>query len=193
MYKKLDKILTLLSTFLVASGIVFILLRAVQTKAYNYEPLGCKKVVWWYCWWDRAVELYNWMRQLWFSDYESSLVINKCKKWITTWSVEDCIIAVAGIAVAESWWFKHCYLGQCMWVKKFWFTNLSENLDDWLSRYTKYWYTWRRKGWAGFFYSLNWRPSPSRYCTEEQSSWMRRFHCLNGYKHFNYVFYFLTK
>ncbi len=189
----MSKNLTWLATLLVASGIVLIIIWAVQTKAYNYEPLGCKKVVWWYCWWERAVELYNWMRQLWFSDYESSLVINKCKKWIITWSVENCIIVTAWIAMAESWGFKHCWKGQCMWVKVYGFKNLSENLDDWLSRYTKYWYTWRWKGWARFFYSLNWRPSLSRYCTEEASSGMYRYHCPNWWRHFNYVFNFLTK
>ena len=193
MNKKIDKILTLLAILLIASGIVLIIIWAVQTKAFNYEPLWCKKVVWWYCWGDRAVELYNWMRKLWFSDYNSKLVINKCKKNIITGSVENCIIAVAGIAIAESGWFKHCRKGQCMWVKKFWFKNLSENLDDWLSRYTKYWYTWRWKGWAWFFYSINWHPSPSRYCTEEQSSWMKKFDCPNGYKHFSYVYNFLRK
>jgi len=196
MNKKIDTILTLLATLLVASWIVLIIFWAVQTKAYNHEQFWCKKVVWWYCWWSRAVELYNWMRQLWFTDYQSKLVINKCKKfeklWMK-WGVENCVIAVAWIAIAESGWFKHCYQGQCMWVKVFGFSSLSDNLDDWLKRYTKYWYTWRWKWWASFFYSLNWKPSLSRYCTEEQSSWMKRFYCPNWWRHFNYVFNYLNR
>ena len=196
MSKKLDKILTWLTTILVASGIVLIIIWAARTKAYNYEPLGCKKVVWWYCCWEKAVELQKKLQKLGFTDYQSSLLINKAKKfeklWMKGW-VENAVIAMAWIATAESSKFKHCKKWQCMWLKRFGFRNLSENLDDWLTRYTKYWYTWRWKGWASFFYSLNWRPSLSRYCTEEASSWLRRYHCPNGYKHFNYVFYNLTK
>ena len=168
--------------------IVFILIGIWKTISYN---------VWGYKRGATAVKYYQRMIKLWYSDYHTKLIINKCKKyerlWKLKWWVENCILAIASIWISESWWFRHCYRNQCLWVKSKWFKNVSESLDDWIIRYNKYWYKWKQKWWARFFYSLNWRASQSRYCTEEASSWFKRFDCWNGYKHFNYTFNYLIK
>jgi len=164
-----------------------------QTKAgYITHTTKKQTVVWWYKWWNKAITLNKKLIKLWYSPYHSALIINKCKKFRKTWVV-NCIIAVAWVWISESWWFEHCYRWQCMWVKIFWFKNLSDDLDDWFKRYNKYWYTWRQKWWARFFYSINWRPSLSRYCTEEQSSGMKKYSCPNWYRTFNKTFNYLTK
>jgi len=175
---------------------VIIIIGLWQTKA-DYITHTTKKqtVVWWYTWGSKAITLNNKLIRLWYSKYHSALIITFCKKgeknWTLKWWVVNCIIAIAGIWVAESWAFKHCYRWQCMWVKVFWFKSLHSNLKDWLVRYNKYWYTWRWRGWASFFYSINWRPSLSRYCTEERSSGMKKYSCPNWYRTFNKVFRYL--
>ncbi len=200
-FQVVDKIITTLETdkfsliilITILTGMILVAIGLSTTKA-SYTPHTVKntKQVWGYTWGNKAFELQKKLINIWYTDYQSKLIINKCKKFRTTWVV-DCIIAIASIWKSESWAFKHCYRWQCMGVKKFWFKNLSANLNDWLIRYNKYWYKWRRKGWARFFYSINWKPSLSRYCTEEASSWYKKYNCINGYKHFQNVFYYLIK
>ena len=183
-----------LSLVLIFIWMIFILIwLKTQANAYTTPILQHTHQVWWYTWWPRANKLYHNLRKVWYNDYHSKLIINKCKRF--TQDVNNCVIAIASIGKAESNAFKHCYHNNCLWLAgwRYWYKSVSDSLNHWISKYNKYWYNWKWKGGARFFYSLNWRPSLSRYCTSEVSSWMKKFSCPNGYRNFKAAFRLLNK
>lgn len=150
------------------------------------------KNIWWVNWYPSTFELYNKMRQLWYSDYHAKLIIVACKKY--SFYPRWCVLALASVWVAESSAFNNCYKNNCLWLYR-WrpYRSVRDNVVDWVYRFNKYWYTFDKyPDPAFFFYSLNWKPSMSRYCTEEVSSWWKPFHCPNWYKHFKRSYLYLN-
>ena len=151
------------------------------------------KNIWWVNWYPSTFELYNKMRKLWYSDYNAKLIIVACKKY--SFYPRWCVLTLASVWVAESSAFNNCYRNNCLWLYR-WkpYKSIRDNVVDWVYRFNKYWYTFDRyNNPAHFFYSINWKPSRSRYCTEEASSWLKHFHCPNWYKHFKKAYLTLNK
>lgn len=92
-----------------------------------------------------------------------------------------CVIAWSSILKAESNLWTHCNGFNCfwMWWGAYKYKTYEEWVEDWVNRYTKYWYKAKS---ASFFYPSVWNKSPSRYCTSEESSWSA-IGCPNGQKH----------
>jgi len=174
--------LIILITILI--GMILVAIGLSTTKA-NYTPHTVKntKQVWGYQWGNKAITLQKKLINIWYTDYASKLIINKCKKFRTTWVV-DCIIAVASIWKAESNMFRNCYHNNCMWMYDgwVWYKSISAWLDDFMIRYNKYWYNWKRKWWASFFYPYNWHLPLSRYCLAKTN-----YGWLNFHKTFKYL------
>lgn len=130
------------------------------------------------------------LTSLWYSKETASYIITKCNsiQWIklkkSKWDAKHCIRLAASIWCAESSCWKKTSLNP-WWFRNKKFKSQLMAFDAWFKSYKKYWY--KRKWWAKDFYSLNWIPSPTRYCTDEASSWLRKFHCWNWYKHFTTV------
>ncbi len=155
-----------------------------QTKAVDMSHIKQKTtVVWGYAWGSKAIILHKKLIKVWYTDYQSKLIINKCKKFRKTWVV-DCIIATASIWKAESNTFKHCYHNNCvgMFDGWKWYKSISDWLNDFMKRYNKYWYNWRKRWWASFFYPHNWHIPLSRYCLAKTN-----YGWLNFNKTFNYL------
>ena len=94
-----------------------------------------------------------------------------------------CFWVWMSISYAETTTFKH------FWIRR------KDNTPEWFAkRWNKYWY----KGDGGFFFYWDWgKLWPSHYCTDEHSSWSKKW-CPNWRKNFNFMYnkykqYFLIK
>lgn len=103
---------------------------------------------------------------------------NECVKQKVK-NINHCIKTWLSIAYAESS-FKDNHT-------PFWLKSKDKSYKKWVSSYKKYWYT--AKDWSRFYW--NWKPSPTRYCTEEDSS-KTVWWCPNWQKNFNKIFFNLS-
>ncbi len=143
-----------------------------------------------------------------YSKNVSTYMINKCKEFAK--NPRHCVEVSASIGTAESNNCQNASRYNCWWVlkyvdkldanwkpilDKYWrkikvlltYSSYGNAFDVWLKSYNKYWYKAKD---MSFFYPKKWEYSPSRYCTDENSSnstvgcpfWLR-----NSTKTFNYL------
>lgn len=139
-----------------------------------------------YEWWNYAFELQDKLLKLWFSENDTIIIINNCKK--STTFVWRCIKTAWMIWFAESGGWKKCLNNSCMWLKKS-YKDKDLMFKDWIVRYNKYWYN---SPLPIHYYSINWKPSKTRYCYNEAWTY-KTYHCPNWLKNATYAFNLLNK
>jgi hypothetical protein len=126
---------------------------------------------------------------LWMNKRIAWSLVYTCK--IKALDPRHCVITWSSILKAESNLWNRCNGKNCfwMWWGAYKYKTYEEWVEDWVTRYNKYWYKAKS---ASFFYPSVWNKSPSRYCTSEESSWSD-VGCPNGQKHAQSVWNKLEK
>jgi len=124
--------------------IILLLIWVAKTEAKTPWEVGYMETgKFWvrgYEWGNYAFELQDKLKQLWYSDNDTVIIINNCKK--STVNVWRCIRTAGMIGFAESWWWNRCRNNNCMglytWNKAY--KNTDEMFKEWIKRYNRYWY-----------------------------------------------------
>lgn len=156
------------------------------SKAYDMEikhNVKTKYKVRWYLWWEYAFTLQKRLMKLGYSDNNSVIIINNCKKQGKLGKIKNvgrCIQTAWMIGYVESWSWKHCLKNNCLglYQGRKGFKNKDEWFKDWVSRYVKYW-RWYKKP-----YHYYWPNPITWYCVFTN---MQALHNANyAYKVLNY-------
>lgn len=117
--------------------------------------------------------------ELWVKKYLADPIVENCKKIAK--DPVHCIKKLSSIAIAESGWWENCINKNCIGLGwwKFHYKTYSEWINDWITRYNKYWY---KTGKMSDFYPPKGWKSKTRYCTSEVSS-NSSLGCPNWLKH----------
>ena len=141
-HKKVLRILEVMIIILLFLWLLFMFIWL--SKAYEV-----KHKVRWYTWGTYAFDLQKKLMQLWYSDNDTVIIINNCKKQCKLWKIKNvwrCIITAWMIGFVESSWWNRCLKNNCLWLHqgRKGFQDKDEWFKYWLKRYVKYW-RWYKK------------------------------------------------
>ena len=159
-------------------------IQKITTKNW-WKIVTWKYYVRWYYWGQYAFDLQKKMFKLGFSENDTVIIINNCKKQEKLGKIKNvgqCIRTSGMIWYAESSGWEHCYNNNCMWLyagnKAY--KNKDKMFKDWISRYVKYWYN---HPYPNEYYGRN---PKTRYCYGGCYDWLknswRAYNILNSNK-----------
>ena len=146
-------------------------IQKITTKNW-WKIVTWKYYVRWYYWGQYAFDLQKKMFKLGFSENDTIIIINNCKKQGKLGHIKNvgqCIKTAWMIWYTESSGWQHCLNNNCMglysWRKAY--KNKDKMFKDWISKYIRYWFN------HPYPYEYYGRNPKTRYCFGV---------CMNGLK-----------
>lgn len=131
--------------------------------------------------------LHQKMQDLWYSSWNATIIIKKCKqleKQNKKYDAKTCVVTASFIWKAESWACNNAFKNNCWGMRNQRYKTIELAFDRWLKSYKKYWY---KNLQPKDFY---WPNSKTKYCIDEHSS-NTVWYCPNGLKWSNLAYNYL--